>query len=109
MITEEKRKQIKIKLKSGYPAGELKNELLQLGYLEAEIDEAFNLSTKTESVKSSNTNYQTFTLIGSCLLITGIAINSTNTFLKKYAIPLIIIGSLFLIIPLVIKARKKDE
>jgi hypothetical protein len=109
MITEEKRKEIKKRLKSGYPAGELKNELLLQGYSEEEIEMAFNFSTKSKPTKQTKPKYQAFTLIGSCLLVTGIATNSTNTFLKKYAIPLIIIGSIFLIIPLIAKARKIDE
>ena len=96
MITEEKIKQIRKQLSKGEPEGEIKNGLRNDGYTEEEIGELFfNLfSKKTSSDEVKNNKGQVFILIGACFIIGGILMVVTKTWLQKFGIPLIILGSI---------------
>lgn len=92
-------KSIKKKLKSGYPDGELKNELLAKGYAADDIERLFFIasghSNDRGKEKVGQSSYVTmFNLIGMGLLITGIAVIGTNIWLKEYGIYLLIASGL---------------
>ena len=102
------------KLKSGYPAGELKNELLTKGLTEAEIDEAFlKISTKNKGAgKSSvkeNTLADMFALAGVSFLVAGIAMINIQTWLTAYGSWVIIAGVIFLGIKLILFLKDKSS
>ena len=101
MITEERIKQIRKQLSSGEPEGEIKNMLRKDGYSEDEIVVLFfNLYEKKSGAKESKrtqfNNGQILSLIGASFLIAGISMLAINTWLSKYAIPLIILGAISL-------------
>jgi len=91
---EELIKSIRRKLKSGYPDGELKNELLEKGHPEEDIEKLFFVasghSKDPVKAKTGKNNTNIFTLIGVGLLITGIAITSADTWLTQYVYYLLI-------------------
>ena len=96
---EELVKSVRRKLKLGYPDGELKNELLEKGHTEADIEKLFFIAsghsvkpTKVETIRNSNTT--TFNVIGVALLITGITIMSAQTWLKEYGVYLLMASGL---------------
>ena len=96
-------KAIKKKLTSGYPEGELRNELLEKGHTEEEIERLFFVASghpdTPNGVKAEqNNSVAMFKLIGVALLITGIAIIGTNLWLKEYGIYLLAGGGLSLAI-----------
>lgn len=93
---EELIKSIKKKLTSGYPSGELKNELLEKGHTEEDIERLFYVASghSTDSTKSKTrkNGINIFTLIGVGLLITAIAITAAATWLTQY-IPYLLLAS----------------
>lgn len=84
---------IKKKIRAGYPEGELKNELLQKGYTREQIEQCMlDVSGKVNQSGSGNHNKTSMSLLGllgAGLLITGISLLSTQTFLTAYAYYLI--------------------
>jgi|GEM_PF-3840022 len=99
---EELIKAIRKKLKSGYPDGELKNELLEKGHIEEDIEKMFFVasghSTHPVKAKTGKNSANIFTLIGVGLLITGITIMSADTWLKEYGIYLLMVSALCFVI-----------
>ncbi|MGB4843394.1 MAG: hypothetical protein WBP16_02950 [Ferruginibacter sp.] len=102
------------KLKSGYPAGELKNDLLAKGFTEVEIDEAFlNVSTKNKGTGKSSTKENTvadmFALAGVSFLIAGIAMINIPTWLTEYGWWMIIAGIICQGIKFFLSLRNKSS
>ena len=85
------------KLKSGYPAGELKNDLLAQGFTKTEIEALFlKASTKNQyagkNTVKENMLADMFALAGVSFLIAGIAMIYIQTWLTEYGIWVIITG-----------------
>src|SRR6218665_1818860 len=74
------KKRIKRRLKLGYPAGEIKHEIMQEGLSEEAVENIFNSLNKASNDRSGygseSAKSQAYILIGSGLLITGVAILS---------------------------------
>ena len=105
---------IKKKLISGYPQGELRNDLLEKGHTVEEIERLFfvasgHLDKPTEAKAQQNSGAAMFKLIGVALLITGITIMGTGLWLKDYSIYLLIAGGLCLAIGFINVASNKPE
>lgn len=86
---------IKKKLKSGYPEGEVRNELLEKGHTEEDIKRLISIASGcsdklARTTSRHNSGASIFYLAGVALLITGITIMSANTWLKKYGLYLLI-------------------
>ena len=98
MLTEDKIKKIRKQLSGGEPEGEIKNALRVDGYSEQEINDLFlMLSTKKSKQQtvagSKQKETKLFILIGVCFLIAGISMLIIDTWLKKFGIPLIVLGA----------------
>ena len=90
---------VKRKLKSGYPAGELKNELLSKGYTAAQIEVLFlQLSSKKNDAhynkKIAHSYNNIYNVVGIALFITGIATISTQTWMKQLSIVFFAAGAI---------------
>jgi hypothetical protein len=114
MVTEEKIKQIRRQLSKGEPEGEIKNGLRKEGYTEDEIGTLFfNLYEKkggSNEVRSSqHNNAQLFNLIGACFIIAGVSMLVINTWLSKYAIPLIVLGAMSLCAKYFMPVKKEKK
>ena len=72
MLTEEKKLQIRKKLRNGYPQGEIMEELSKEGYTKEEIEAAFN--TLTEHTSKSRGNFPVSFVLAAGLAITGISV-----------------------------------
>ena len=101
-------------MKSGYPDGELKNELLEKGHTEADIEKLFFIAsghsvkpTKAKATRNSNTT--AFNLIAVALLITGITIMSAQTWLKEYGVYLLMASGLCFVIGFAKAASGKSK
>lgn len=71
------------KLRSGYPEGELRTDLEREGYSPEEINEAFQ--ARVSSNKESSESMRSIqVMIGTGLLITGIAVLSVDIFRYFY-------------------------
>lgn len=93
------KKSIAKKLRSGYPAGELKNDLMKQGYSEAEIDLLFlHISSQRpepgKGGKSKTPEMHVLTLLGVTLIITGVALMGTRIWLTEYAPFMIVLGAI---------------
>jgi len=102
---------IQKKLKAGYPAGELRNDLLNKGYAEEEIEALFlKVSVKGSAVNEQGAKQRTqmhmLSLVGASLLIMGIAVMSTQTWLKEYSTFLIVLGVVGLVAGYFISSRR---
>ena len=75
MLSEEKKQEIKRKLKKGYPQGELFNEFLKEGLSEKEINEAM-FSGNTSSDANNKSDPPVSAVIGIGLIIAGISVLS---------------------------------
>ncbi len=74
---------VRRKLKKGFPAGELRQELKGLGYTEEEINAAINSYAQTQMDRTGNkagfnSSGSMLSLAGISLLIVGIALSSVN-------------------------------
>jgi hypothetical protein len=100
---EEILKFIKAKIRSGYPAGELKNELLEKGYSSEEIKELLYEISRPPHIKnpgienSFNNSNSVITLAGISLLILGVAIVSAEFWYTTVGYLSIIVGVLLLL------------
>ena len=112
---EEKNKtveEIRKKLKSGYPQGELKNEYARKGFSAEDIEILFNQASRIKNEASKRRYYSEnkvagWMLAGSCLLITGIAISGTGIWPGEYAPYVLIAGAGFIVVALAIRARNE--
>jgi hypothetical protein len=88
---------VRKKIRSGYPEGELREELKNQGYTQSDIDELFS-SGKTGSRQPSPT-YPMWYLVSGGLFILGIALTAVpGLWLQPFSWPLIIIGALGIVI-----------
>jgi uncharacterized membrane-anchored protein len=102
MITAEKMKLLKKQLSKGEPEGEIKSRLRKDGYTEEEIGALFfNLFPKKEALSNEKSNQKNegrlLVLIGTCFLIAGISMFVIDTWLSKFAIPLVLLGLVSLV------------
>ena len=107
---EELRLFIKKKLQSGYPEGEMKNELLQEGYALEQIEKAIYdkpVDEKTPGTKTkSSDKVSMWTLAGVSLVILGISLNAAPTNFQQYANFILVAGILCLVMKYIIVAAK---
>ena len=101
------------KLRSGYPAGELKNDLLAKGFTETEIEILFlRVSTKKrfagKNATKENVLADMFALAGVSFLISGIAVTYIQSWLTQYGIWVIITGVICLGVKLFLSIRDKS-
>jgi len=71
MTPEELTRYIRKKLKKGYPAGELENQLLEKGYAKEAIDEAMNNPQHQWDVSSTRTNM--IAVNSACIVFVAVA------------------------------------
>lgn len=100
---EEILKFIKAKVRSGYPRGELKNELMEKGYSSEEIKELLYEISRPSHIKnigvenSFNNSNSIMVLAGMSLVILGIAIVSAKFWYTTMGYISIIVGVLLLL------------
>jgi hypothetical protein len=103
-------KELTKKIKAGYPAGELKNELLAKNRSSEEADEIISdlseSSTKSEKIKF-NSNNSVLNLVSISMLILGIAIISVRTWLEPIGYILILIG-IIILLPKIFKSIGRE-
>lgn len=105
MLAQDDIKKIKRKLQSGYPVGELENDLRLKGYQETEIEEmiyAASVKKMAEGAKKrSAEKISTWNLAGASLLILGISLNTVDTNFKKYSYFILAAGVMSFILKLI--------
>jgi len=94
-------KEIRKKLRRGYPAGELLNELKTTGYSDEAAEALMDLAA-TDTVRKSgiskSPNYSMLSLVGTCCLITGLAVSSFNGISSIFN-NILVIGGIILLLP----------
>ena len=102
---------VKKKLRSGYPEGELINDLLKDGYAAEEIVKAIYVATigtaDRSTKKKSDEKMSMWNLAGASLVILGISLNSVDTNFKQYGYFVLAAGILCLVVKYIISV--KDE
>lgn len=103
-------KKIRKKVKRGMPPGEIASYLSEQGFssdlIKQVIDEFHNTLPKTPDGKSLPAKYTGYTLAGSCILITGLALGSVST-LSFFSMNIFILVGLALLIPWLLSTFKK--
>ncbi len=108
--TEELDLFVRKKLRRGYPAGELKNELLAEGYPPELIESAFYKTiSRLPHVKNDNPGkYPLWFFLSVGLLILGISLKAVKgLWLEPWAIPLIILGLTGIVLKFLLPNSKK--
>lgn len=111
---EETVKYIRKKLKTGYPAGELENDLLNRGYSQEEVsrlllEASANGSVTEGSGQAKKTEMHFLSLAGASFLITGIAMMAIRTWLSEYVPAVMLLGAICLGAGLIISYQKKQD
>ena len=110
-MTKAELKKVKQKLTSGYPVGELENDLLQKGYTADEVEKIiYAVSVKNEATtkRYKNVEISMLNLAGVCFIILGIALHAVPTSFEQYGTAILIAGILCVIMKYIIAARKKS-
>ena len=104
---------IKKKLRSGYPEGEMKNELLEKGYSMDQIEKAIynvpvdKMTRRIRKESAGKDKVSMWTLIGTSLVILGISLYAAPTNFQQYANFILVAGMLCLVIKYVIAETKE--